>query len=149
MHPFYGAGANIVVDSAPFTCTGYVLATTTGTTTTTVATPPTVTTTGPASPALGGFGDLGFYPKGSLYFYYQAGAYATSSSSAPTIAAISSATPEGGFSNTPAGVASVANGTCGGGYAGIAATNFTGSNVQEYAVNDFTSKATLVEGTSY
>ena len=149
MHPFYGAGANIIVDSSPFTCTGNVLATTTGYSSTTVATPPVITTGGPTSPALGGFGDLGFYPKGSLYFYYQAGVYPASNSSAPTTTAISSQTGIS-FSSTPStGVVDVANGSCGGGFAAIAATNFTGSNVQEYAVNDFTSKATLVEGTSY
>ena len=148
MHPFYGAGANIDVDAAPFTCTGGVLATTTGGTTTTVATPPVVTPYAAVSPALGGFGDLGFYPKGSLYFYYQAGAYTGSSSAAPTTAAISSSTAAG-TALVLTGVTDVANGSCGGGFAAIAASNFAGANLQEYAVNDFTSKATLVLGTAY
>ncbi len=150
MHPFYGTGAVINVDSAPFTCTAYVLETTTGGSATTVAVPPTVTTYGATSPAPGGFGDIGFYPKGSLYFYYQAAAYKTASGAAPTTAdLVPGGTPEGGFSNAPAAPTAVANGVCGGGFAAIAGTNFTGSNLQVYAINDFTSTATLVLGSSY
>ena len=151
MHPFYVTGAAFSVDAAPFTCTGGTLATTTGGTTTKIGTPPTVATyTGPVT-ALGGFGDLGFYPKGSLYFYYQAGAYTTASTAAPTTASLSpgATASAGGTPLTLGSITAVANGACGGGFAAVAGTNFTGSNLQEYAVNDFTSTATLVAGTSY
>ena len=42
-----------------------------------------------------------------------------------------------------------ANSACGGGYVAIAGTNFTGSNFQMYAVDDFSSTSVLIEGTSY
>ncbi len=91
---------------------------------------------GPTSPAMGGFADIGFYPKGSLYFYYGVGANNGAYEVAPTtIASYTYAAPT--------------NGACGGGYVALAATNFTGSNLQVYAVDDFSSTPTLISGISY
>ncbi len=154
-HAFYSPTGTAVaynVDSGPFSCGGV---TSTAPVTTTFAAPTGAgvltaqggytlitagvagtPTAGPTSPALGGFADIGFYPKGSLYFYYGVGANGGPYEVAPTIGHITAyATPT--------------NGACGAGYVAIAATNFTGSNPQMYAVDDFTSTAILIVGTSY
>ena len=153
MHPFYMSGTTYDIDSAPFTCVAGVLNTATGGTKYTIAVPPTTTTyTGP-TPGLGGFGDLGFLPKGTLYFYYGINAYSTESSSAPTTASISggnTGTKYGSIADAP-GALTVAptNGGCGGGFAAVAISNFAGSNLQEYAVDDYSSSPTPVLGASY
>ena len=49
----------------------------------------------------------------------------------------------------PASMTVGANGYCGGGYEAEAWTNLTGSNLQAYAVNDFSSSPVLVAGSAY
>ena len=151
-HPFYAVGSTYDVDAAPFSCGGV----TPGTPATTFAAPATTgklytlggTTPvtngangtaiagGPTVQALGGFADMGFYPKGSLYFYYGVGANNTPYEVAPTGGVIT-AYP------VPA------NGVCGAGYVAMAGTNFTGTNTQIYALDDFSSASVLILGTSY
>jgi hypothetical protein len=75
---------------------------------------------------------------GTLYFYYEVVSNATANTAIPS----AGGTP-------PAVWAAPKNGVCGGGYTTMAETNFTGSNEQLYAVNDFTSTSTLVSGTAY
>lgn len=134
-HPFYLAAGTYNVDSAPFTCTGGVLATTTGGNTITLTAGTAPASYGPVSGTkMGGFGDLGFYPKGTLYFYYGVSQSTTANESTPVAGAVALPTT---------------NGACGGGFNAFALSNFTGSNLQEYAVNDFTSTATLVSGMAY
>ena len=152
-HPFYPSGTTYNVDSAPFTCTGAggVLETTTGGNTISLAagTPPASYGAGPAK---GGFGDIGFMPAGTLYFYYGVMAEKIADVAAVTVAEAGAASvlgyaaPTAG--NTAEGTAGT-NGSCGGGYVALAQTNFTGSNLQMYAVDSYTSTATLVQGTSY
>ena len=143
-HPFYMTGTTYYTDTPPFTCAGTTLETYGGNTATKVGTPPpTVTAAGttlaaPAKP--GGFGDLGFLPVGTLYFYYEAVTNSTASTAIPSATGTPAAVP---FTTAPT------NGTCGGGYMALAESNFAGSNLQAYAVNDFTSTPTLVAGTAY
>ncbi len=153
-HPFYATPATYGIDTGPFTC-----ATTPGTVITTFAAPKaggtltadggtntmtsgvagTTPTAGPTT-ATGGFADIGFYPKGTLEFYYQVESSASSYEVAPTVAAITA---------YPTPSTSTANGTCGPGYVALAGTNFTGTNLQVYAIDDYTSTEVLVAGTSY
>ena len=150
-HPFYATPATYGIDTGPFTC-----ATTPGTVITTFAAPTaggtltadggtnTITngtagatpTAGPVT-ATGGFADIGFYPKGTLEFYYQVESSTSSYEVAPTVGKITTYT-------TPAN-----DGTCGPGYVALAGTNFTGTNLQIYAIDDYTSTEVLVAGTSY
>ena len=156
-HSFYSLTATAgtgkySTDNAPFTCTGGVLATTVGGNTTQLAkgAAPTVTTYGAVSPALGGFADIGFYPAGTLYFFYGVGAETVQDTEAPVAAGANTAIPA-----LPATAGSAligtpgTNGSCGGGFIAAAETNFTGSNWQTYEVNAFTSHATLVSGVAY
>jgi hypothetical protein len=158
-HAFYsptGTAVTYDVDSGPFSCGGVTAVTPV----TTFAVPSTsgvltaqggytpitagvqgTATAGPAT-AQGGFADIGFYPKGSLYFYYGVGANSGPYEVAPTTGTTAS-------TYTQPTVATPYNSACGAGYVAIAATNFTGSNPQMYAVDDFTSTATLITGTSY
>lgn len=133
MHPFYLAATTYNLDSAPYTCTGGALATTTG------GTPYTGTTAGTAyaaGAAKGGFADIGFYPKGNLYFYYEVNTATTASTAAPAVV-------------TTSPWAAPANGACGGGFTAIATSNFAGSNFQAYETNDYSSTPTLVMGAAY
>ena len=153
-HPFY-LPVTYNVDSAPFTCnsTTGALSTSTG------GTPYTVSATGVAAgtaygagAAAGGFADIGFYPKGTLYFYYGVNAYSTASPAAPTTKSISggnAGTPYGGIADTPGTLTVPKNGYCGAGFAAVAISNFVGSNMQEYAVDDYSSTPTPVLGASY
>ena len=95
----------------------------------------TVTAAGTtAITATGGFGDLGFYPRGSLYFFYDVQYSKTASTAIPTSTAWANQT----------------NGACGPGYTALAETNFAGTIVQQvYAVNDFSSTPTLITGTPF
>ena len=126
-HPFYSqtdVAAGIPHDSPPYSCASNALS-------------------GSAGPAAGGFEDIGFLPVGKLYFYYQVIAgtsQATANSSAPTASAIA-------LSSTTWPTA--ANGHCGPGYTALAGTNFTGTNYQVFAVNDYTSSSATLEGTNY
>ena len=137
-HPFYAVGATYYVDVAPFQC-GVTTAgelTDNGYTTVTAG---TATPGGAAGPAKGGFADIGFLPKGTLYFYY----IVTTSANANTgIPASLGTTPT-------APTAKPANGTCGAGFEAQAWSNFTGSNLQAFAVNDYTTAANLIAGTAY
>ena len=157
-HTFYdptqtvGAGT-YTVDAPPFACTGNAL-TDNGNTTEPAG---TVNVSGtPGTAALGGFADIGFLPQGSLYFYYGVGIANGASVSNPgaqqgktwPLAYIAAAPANGGTAPTAVSTANV-NGKCGGGYEAFAGTNFTGSNMQVYAVNDFNSTPALVAGTSY
>ena len=130
-HPFYAIGTTYNVDDAPYACTGNKLTANGGT-------PITNGVAGavyPAGAALGGFGDLGFYPKGTLYFYY--GVEATPANTAVPVV------------GTVITQAEATNAACNTGYLAQAETNFTGSNVQVYAVNDFSSTPSLIYGTAY
>ena len=151
-HPFYvvSTGVTYNIDNAPFSCsitttsagvTAFAAPDGGGTLTTQGGTTPVTngtngTTTGGPTGALGGFADMGFYPKGSLYFYYMVGANTTPYEVAPTGGKITA-------------YAAGANGKCGAGYLAMAGTNFTGTNLQIYAVDDFSSAATLITGTAY
>ena len=147
-HPFYMPATVYDTDTPPYTCAGGT-STTDGTldtyggfSATTVGSPiisgtnPAVTSAGTAlATAKGGFADIGFLPAGTLYFYYEAIADPTANTAVPSAATATWATP--------------GNAKCGGGYTALAESNFTGSNLQAYAVNDFTTTATLVVGTAY
>ena len=150
MHPFYASGGTYEVDAAPFTCSG--AGTSAGPTagkytdssgsiytvgSTSAPTPATSTTAG------GGFGNLGFYPKGTLYFYYEV--------QADNIANTANAVVPFGPSDTWGAPTATGpyNGGCGGGFTAMAATNFTGSNLQQYAVNDFSTTSILITGTAF
>ena len=129
-HPFYGGIYS--VDAPPYTCSGNGLLVNGAT-------------------ALGGFGDIGFLPVGTLYFYYNVGVSTTATESIPTTKA---ATWPGTVSATFAGSGSAlgaagTNALCGGGYEAFAGSNFTGSNFQIYAVDDFSTTPTLISGTAY
>ena len=151
MHPFYASTTKYEVDAAPFTCSGAGTAAgpTAGTYTISSGSIYTVGSTSAPSPATagatagGGFGNLGFYPKGTLYFYYEV--------QADNIANIANAAVPAGSSDTWGTATSGApyNGGCGGGFTAMAATNFTGSNLQQYAVNDFSTTPILVTGTAF
>ena len=158
IHTFYSATQTIGkgtydVDAPPFVCTGNAL-TDDGST---LQPAGTVTASGtPGTKALGGFADIGFLPKGSLYFYYGVGvANGASVSDVGTqqgntwpLAYVAATPANGGTAPTVVSTANV-EANCGGGYEAFAGTNFTGSNMQVYAVNDYNSTPTLVAGTSY
>ena len=154
-HAFYaptGTALAHYVDSGPFSCAGVTggnpttpfaapsttgLLTAQGGYTTVSATGVQTATPGPTQGNYGGFADTGFYPVGSLYFYYQVGANNTSYAVGPTSGVINAYSP------------TVTNGKCGGGFVAMAGTNFTGSNLQIYAIDDFSSTSVLIAGTSY
>ena len=159
-HAFYDAtltkgGGTYISDIPPFACNAGTLETMGGlnsiNTTTGVTTPTAATSATLSVQATGGFADIGFYPKGTLYFFY-----GVASLSGPTVGAqaagVGAAWPPvvtslatGAAQTGAAGV----NGYCGGGYAAFAETNFTGANWQIYAVDDFSSSANLVSGAAY
>ena len=150
-HSFYDAvntagKGTYAVDGAPYTCTANALSANGGNTYTAGA--PTVYAAGAAK---GGFGDIGFMPVGTLYFYYNVGVSTTATESIPTVE--KAAWPQtvlATFSGAGAAVgAAGTNGSCGGGYEAFAGSNFTGSNWQVYAVDDFSSTPTLISGTAY
>ncbi|MCL4546214.1 MAG: hypothetical protein M1576_00520 [Deltaproteobacteria bacterium] len=150
-HPFYPAGTTYNVDSAPFTCTGGDLATTTGGNTITLTAGVAPIPYG-AGPAKGGFGDIGFMPAGTLYFYYGVAAETVADQAAPTTADLAvnaSLTATAATAGNTLVKALGTNGYCGGGYIAVAQTNFTGSNMQAYAVDSYSSTAILIQGTSY
>ena len=138
VHAFYDATltkgtGTYIVDTPPFTCAGNTLDTMGGLTTEPAGT--VTAATGTATQATGGFGDLGFYPKGSLYFFYDVQFSKTASTAVPT-------------STTT--WANQTNGSCGPGYTALAESNFAGTLVQQvYAVNDFSSTPTLIMGTPF
>ena len=147
-----GAG-KYYADIPPFECAGGVLDTYGGYTTYAPGVAPVVTSApGTVFTAAkpGGFADIGFLPAGSLYFFYQVGAASTptdavqlgaAATAAPAVTSISA----GGLAVGTTGT----NGSCGGGYAAFASSNFTGSNWQIYSVDDYSSSAILVSGTAY
>ncbi len=156
VHAFYDAtntvGANTYkVDAPPFACTAAGVATNDGTFTTYAAGVATVTTANtPGTTIGGGFADIGFLPVGRLYFYYGVGISSTATAATPSpeaAAAVPAVLPVG-LSGAAVGTTG-ANGSCGGGYEAFASTNFTGSNWQIYAVNDYSSAPVLISGTSY
>ena len=131
-HPFYLMSKfKTPPDSAPYTCT-ISAGSTTG----------TAYYNNGSTTVTGGFDDMGFYPKGTLYFYYEVN-IGTGGATGP---ATGSPVPVTG--TTPPWITPV-NGNCGSGFIAEAASNFTGSNLQVYEVNDYTSAASLVFGTSY
>jgi prepilin-type N-terminal cleavage/methylation domain-containing protein len=157
VHAFYDAtntiGANTYKVDAPFfACTAAGVATNNGTFTTYAVGVPTVTTANaPGTTISGGFADIGFLPKGMLYFYYGVGITTTATIAVPSTqgaAAVPAVLPLGGNGGAAVGTTG-ANGSCGGGYEAFASTNFTGSNWQIYAVNDYSSSPVLSSGTSY
>ena len=157
VHAFYDAtntiGADTYkVDAPPFACTAAGAATNDGTYTTYAVGVPTVNTANaPGTTIKGGFADIGFLPAGRLYFYYGVGITSTATAATPSTqaaAAVPAVLPLGANGGAAIGTMG-ANGSCGGGYEAFASTNFTGSNWQIYAVNDFSSSAVLISGTSY
>ena len=137
IHPFYSPTGTYYNDTPPFTCNAGVLQTNGGYTTIAAGVPTVTAGNTPNSTAKGGFADIGFLPKGSLYFYYDVVAATAANTAIPTSVATFTAPTVG------------ANGVCGPGYVANAWTNFTGTNAQMYAVNDFTSTPTLITGTAY
>ena len=157
VHTFYDAtntkGADTYnVDAPPFACTAAGVATNDGSFTTYKAGVATVTTANkPGTTISGGFADIGFLPVGKLYFYYGVGISSTATAANPNTAAataVPTVSPVGANGGTAIGT-TAANGYCGGGYEAFASTNFTGSNWQIYAVNDYSSAPILISGTSY
>ena len=158
VHAMYDAvltadSGTYIADTPPFACNAGVLQTMGGYTTYTPTAVPAVTAatvTTLSVQAKGGFADIGFYPKGSLYFFYQVGT-ASTATDAVQLGATAAAAPV--VTSISAGGAAVGatgtNSSCGGGYAAFASSNFTGSNWQIYSVDDFSSSATLVSGTAY
>ena len=147
-----GVAATYYSDTPPFTCNGGTINTYGGYTT---YAPPTYTaaptpapgTTFVTQPKPAGFADIGFYPKGSLLFYYAVDAQSVANGTPPAALAVGtllSATAPANLQGTAA-----TDGSCGTGYTAYAMSNFTGSNLQGYAVNDFSSSALLVEGAAY
>ena len=124
MHPFYPAGTKLNTGTEPYTCPNLSAA---------------MDFNGTAAGAsVGGFAILGFKPMGTLYFYY--------------------AVPNGDITSTansvnPAGVtawsSAPTNNICGAGFTAAAMANFTGTNLQVYAINDYSSSPALLVGTSY
>ena len=140
VHAFYDAalttgGGTYSVDTPPFTCATNVLDTYGGLTAEPAG---TVTPAGATQVAAkGGFGDIGFYPRGSLYFFYDVQYSKTASTAIP-------------ISTTASPWASQTNGVCGPGYTALAESNFAGTVSQQvYAVNDFSSTPTLITGTPF
>ena len=131
-HPFYAATATYNIDNAPYTCnsTSHALSANGGT----QYTNGVAGSTYAAGSAVGGFGDIGFLPKGTLYFYYGVDYETTASTGLPAIKDV---------------ITQPTNGSCGTGFIAEAETNFATNNVQVYAINDYSSTATLVEGTAY
>jgi len=132
-HPMYAVGTSYYIDTPPFQCNTNVLDTMGGFTT--EPSGKVTSATGTSTQAVGGFGDIGFLPKGTLYFYYNVNADAAANTIAPASTAFTLPT--------------IANGECGAGFQVNAWTNFTGSNAQMFAVNDYTKTATLISGTAY
>jgi len=132
-HPMYAVGTSYYIDTPPFQCNAPALDTMGGYTTEPAGT--VQSATGSSTQAKGGFGDIGFLPKGTLYFYYNVNYDTAANTTVPASAAFTLPT--------------IANGGCGAGFQANAWTNFTGSNAQMYAVNDYTSTPTLISGTAY
>lgn len=114
----------------------------------------------PDSKAVGGFADLGYLPKGSMYFFYGVAVAKGQSISAPaqlTSApssfnySYSALNPQGGVSTAvpEATGTSAENGSCGGGFEAFASANYTGKNLQVYALNDYSNSAATIYGRSY
>ena len=138
LHPFYPTGTSYYSGTAPFTCsTSYDLGTSGYSTLQNGVVIGTSGTAPTSGPELGGFANLGFLPKGSLYFYYGVNYSDTANTTAPPVI--------GTFTAPTAPT----DGKCGGGYIAMAVTNFTGSNAQVYEVNDYTSSPILVMGAAY
>ena len=138
-HPFYAVGTNVYVDTPTISCpTAGAAATNSGYNTVTNGVIPTTPTSTTAGTAKGGFMDLGFLAKGSLYFYYaipSSSVTATASTTVPAAGAVTWAAPTNGY--------------CGASFEAEAGTNFTGTNMQVYAVNDYSSKPALIAGVTY
>ena len=125
------------VAAGPFSCSGGDLSATSYSKITNVGAAPTPGTTAPTSGAeMGGFGDIGFLPSGTLFFYYLVNATPSANTAVPGTAAVPN-------------LSSATDGKCGGGYEAEAWTNFAGNNIQGYAVNDYSSSSHLVYGTAF
>ena len=85
---------------------------------------------------MAGFPNMGFLPRGKIYFYYFVKALSSPSKTLP--AKLSS----------PPALPSQPYVSCGNGYEAFAVINLNG-NIQVYAVNDYSSNAILVYGKSY
>jgi prepilin-type N-terminal cleavage/methylation domain-containing protein len=135
-HPMYAVGTSYYKDTPPYQCGSLganELSTMGGFTTEPAGTP--TAATGTPTKAVGGFGDIGFNPKGTLYFYYNVNFNVTANTAVPVA---------GKFT-----LPTIADAGCGAGFQANAWTNFTGSNPQMFAVNDYTTRATLIAGTAY
>jgi len=93
--------------------------------------------TNSGTPVEGGFLNMGFMPKGKLYFYYFIKALPKASTQAPHKLMSIPKFP----SNQDV--------ACGNGFEAFAISNFSGNNVQVYEINDYTSSPVLVYGKSY
>ena len=123
-HPFYPGGAQTASTPSYLCPTAAAAMTANGTA---------------ASGTTGGFANLGFKPVGTLYFYYQV-AQSTVLSGASTVAPAGGQTVQWGAPT---------NNICGASFKAMAGANFTGTNYQVYAVNDYSSSPVMIEGTPY
>lgn len=116
LHTFYNGNKAPTVAQYPYKCVNNVLESKTGKVT-------------------AGFPNLGFMPKGKLYFYY----FVITSPKASTA-------PPAKLS-APTSLSSQPYVSCGNGYEAFAVINI-GGNIQVYAVNDYSSNPILVYGNS-
>ena len=140
-HPFYTPGTAVIDDTPPLTCLGAVAGTSgtfnnSGYSTITNGVSAVTSTT--AGQGAGGFADLGVSLSGTLLFYYEV----------PQASLIQTTTAPVSLGTTATYTAPT-NGKCGVGFEALAASNFTGSNLQIYAVNNYSSTPLLVAGTAY
>ena len=139
-HTMYQIGntpTSYYVAAGPFSCSGGTLSATSYSTITSVGSAPVMGSGAPTgSPEIGGFGDIGFLPKGTLFFYYLVNSDTTANTTAPATAPIPTLT-------------TITDGGCGAGYEAEAWTNFAGNNIQGYGINDYTSSSNLIYGTAF
>ena len=139
-HTMYQIGntpTSYYVAAGPFSCSGGTLSATSYSTITSVGSAPVMGSGAPTgSPEIGGFVDIGFLPKGTLFFYYLVNSDTTANTTAPATAPIPTLT-------------TITDGGCGAGYEAEAWTNFAGNNIQGYGINDYTSSSNLIYGTAF
>jgi len=125
-HSFYKTGIKIPnFAAAPFKCSG-LSSNKTG-----------ILETKSGTPVKGGFVNMGFRPRGKLYFYYFVKVL-------PKV----STQPPHKLMSVPK-FPSNQDVACGNGFEAFAISNFSGNNVQVYEINDYTSSPVLVYGKSY
>jgi len=125
-HNFYKIGMKIPnYANGPFKCSG-LSSNKTG-----------ILETNSGTPVKGGFVNMGFRPRGKLYFYYFVKVLPKVSTQAPHKLMSIPKFP----SNQDV--------ACGNGFEAFAISNFSGNNIQVYEINDYASSPVLVYGKSY